>query len=57
MGSCVPATFATLCVLVLGLSRGDRTDLLLLKPIHGSGWWVFAYDVVNGTVQPGAHGW
>lgn len=51
MGSWVPATFATLSVSVLDLSTGDRTDLLLLEPVHGFGWVVVVYDVVNGKRQ------
>ncbi len=37
MGSWVPATFATLSVSATHLGRKDRTDLLLLKPIHDMG--------------------
>lgn len=47
MGSWVPATFATLSVSVLDLSTGDRTDLLLLEPVHNFGWVMVVYDVVN----------
>lgn len=51
MGSWVPATFATLSVSVLDLTTGDRTDLLLLEPIHNFRWVMVVYDVVNGKRQ------